>query len=86
MKVKTVVTFKDVKAKKLRKEGEEFECSKERYEEILEKGKYVEPVVEETQEADSTPDEAEVAPVQPKAKTKAAKSGKQAKKEEDGDL
>ena len=34
MKVKTIVKFKDLKEKKLREAGEEFEVSKERYKEI----------------------------------------------------
>ena len=46
MKVKTIAIFKDLKAKKLREVGEEFICSRERYEEILKKGKFVEPVEE----------------------------------------
>lgn len=46
MRVKTVVTFKDLKEKKLRIIGEEFDCSKERYEEIIKVGAYVELVQE----------------------------------------
>lgn len=44
MTARVVVTFKDIRAKKLRKAGEEFKCSEERFAEILQKGKYVERV------------------------------------------
>lgn len=44
MKVKAIVTFKDLKEKKIRKAGQKFDITEERYEEILKKGKYVEPV------------------------------------------
>lgn len=47
MKVKTLITFKDTKAKKLRKAGEIFECTESRYAEILKVGKLVEPVATE---------------------------------------
>ena len=98
MKVKTIVTFKDLKAKTIRKAGEEFECSEERFAEILKKGKYVKPIVEQPEVPENTED-AEIAPAQKepeserekeepeqaKARKKTAKSGKQAKKEEEGD-
>lgn len=49
MKVKTIVKFKDLKEKKLREVGEEFEVSKERFKEInsTKYGKLVEEVKEE---------------------------------------
>lgn len=50
MKVKAIVTFKDLKEKKIRKAGQKFDITEERYEEILKKGKYVEPVEEKTEE------------------------------------
>ena len=50
MKVKAIVTFKDLKEKKIRKAGEKFDITEERYEEILKKGKYVEPMEEKTAE------------------------------------
>ena len=48
MKAKVIVTFKDIRKKKLRKAGEEFECSEARFEEILKKGKFVERVEPKT--------------------------------------
>lgn len=50
MKVKAIVTFKDLKEKKIRKAGQKFDITEERYEEILKKGKYVKPVEEKTEE------------------------------------
>lgn len=49
MRVKTIVKFKDLKEKKLREIGEEFEVSKERFKEInsTKYGKLVEEVKEE---------------------------------------
>lgn len=49
MKVKTLVEFKDLKDKKLRKVGEKFEVNKKRFEEInsTKFGKLVEEVKEE---------------------------------------
>ena len=88
MKVKVVVTFKDIREKKLRKEGETFECTEERYEEILKKGKLVEPVEEEKPEAEpeepAEEEKPEVAPVQPEKKATASR--KKAKEEKDGNL
>ncbi len=48
MKVKTLVKFKDLKEKKLREVGEEFEVSKTRYKEInsTKHGKLVEEIKE----------------------------------------
>lgn len=50
MRVITKVKFKDLKDKKLREIGEEFVVSKERYDEILKVGKFVEEVKEEVKE------------------------------------
>lgn len=47
MRVITKVKFKDLKDKKIREIGEEFVVSKERYDEILKVGKFVEEVKEE---------------------------------------
>ena len=49
MKVKTIVKFRDLKEKKLRKIGEEFEVTKKRFEEInsTKYGKLVEEIKEE---------------------------------------
>lgn len=49
MKVKTLVEFKDLKDKKLRKVGEEFIVNKDRFEEInsTKYGKLVEEIKEE---------------------------------------
>lgn len=44
MKVRTVVRFNDLKAGKVREVGEEFTCAKERFEEILKVGPFVEEV------------------------------------------
>ena len=50
MRVITKVKFKDLKDKKTREIGEEFVVSKERYDEILKVGKFVEEVKEEVKE------------------------------------
>ena len=50
MKVRTLVTFNDLKEKQRREIGEEFVVSKERYDEILKVGKFVEEVKEEVKE------------------------------------
>ena len=47
MRVITKVKFKDLKDKTIREIGEEFVVSKERYDEILKVGKFVEEVKEE---------------------------------------
>ena len=49
MRVKTLVKFRDLKEKKLREVGEEFEVTKKRFEEInsTKYGKLVEEVEEE---------------------------------------
>ncbi len=49
MRVKTIVKFKDLKEKKLREVGEEFEVSKERFKEInsTKYGQLVEEIKEE---------------------------------------
>lgn len=50
MKVRTLVTFNDLKEKQRREIGDEFIVSKERYEEILKVGKFVEEVKEDVKE------------------------------------
>lgn len=50
MKVKTTIKFRDLKAGTIRKVGEEFECSEDRFKEILKKGPFVEEVKEEPAE------------------------------------
>lgn len=42
MRVRTIAMFKDKKTKTLREIGDEFECTEERYQEILNAGKFVE--------------------------------------------
>lgn len=44
MKVKVIKEFVDKHTNVLHPEGEEFECRKSRYEEIMQSGKYVVPV------------------------------------------
>lgn len=44
MKVKTLIKFRDLNEKKIREVGEEFVVSKDRFEEILKIGKFVEPI------------------------------------------
>lgn len=46
MKVKTLVKFNDLKEGVTREVGEEFTCSKARFEEILKVGQFVEAVPE----------------------------------------
>lgn len=50
MKVKTKIRFKDLKEDKIREIGEEFIISKERYEEILKVGVFVEEIEEPKEE------------------------------------
>lgn len=50
MKVRTLVTFNDLKEKQRREIGDEFIVSKERYEEILKVGKFVDEVKEDVKE------------------------------------
>lgn len=52
MKVKTVVKFKDLKEGKLREIGEEFTCTKARYNEIRKVGPFVEEVKPEEKTAE----------------------------------
>lgn len=84
MKVKAIVTFKDLREKKIRKAGEEFDISEERYEEILKKGKYVEPMDVEPKEAEPKEEEAkeaepEEAESKEEVKPKGAKTAKKTK-------
>jgi hypothetical protein len=44
MKVKVIKKFRDITTKEIRKVGEEFECTAERYDQIKNAGEYVEPV------------------------------------------
>lgn len=84
MKVKVIKTFRDKKNTAIiHRKGEEFECSKERCEEILNKGKYIE-VIGATETEETVAETEEVAPVQPKEKRSASK--KKTEKEEEGDL
>ncbi len=53
MKVRTIVKFQDLKENVMRELGDEFTCSKKRYEEILKVGKFVEEIKENEVEADA---------------------------------
>ncbi|MCC8163346.1 MAG: hypothetical protein LIO86_09360 [Lachnospiraceae bacterium] len=61
MKVKVIKAFKDKHTKEIHRAGDEFTCSKERYDEILSKDKYVEPVPPKSSRkkgnAESSPEE-----------------------------
>ncbi len=50
MKVRALIKFKDLKEDKIREIGEEFIISKERYEEILKVGVFVEEIEEPKEE------------------------------------
>ena len=50
MKVKVLSMFRDLKEGVIRQEKEVFCCSKERYQEILQKGNYVEEFLEPEEE------------------------------------
>ena len=84
MRVKTVVTFKDLKEKKLRIIGEEFDCSKERYEEIIKVGAYVEPVQEKPDGSEEKEEPGKVQEEEPKEVKRRARNKKTEQKE--GDL
>lgn len=79
MKVKAIVTFKDLKEKKIRKAGEEFDISEERYEEILKKGKYVKPMDVEPKEAEPKEEEPKEAEPEEEVKPKGVKTAKKTK-------
>lgn len=49
MKAKTLIKFQDLKEGKLREVGEEFECSQERFDEII--AAHDAPLVEKVEEA-----------------------------------
>lgn len=49
MKVKVLKPFRDKVTGELRKEGEEFTCTKKRYNEILSVGELVEEIKEESE-------------------------------------
>lgn len=51
MRVKVLKKFRDVKTKEVRNVGSMFECSKERYEELVAAGEYVENVPDEESES-----------------------------------
>ena len=46
MKARTVVRFRDLKEDRIREIGEEFTCTKARFEDILKVGPFVEAVAE----------------------------------------
>lgn len=50
MKVVVLKTFRDKETKEIRKEGEEFTCTKKRYNEILGVGEFVKEVKEQPEE------------------------------------
>ncbi len=87
MKVKVLTTFKDIKEKKLREVGEEFECTKERYEEIRKVGNLVEiaekvpeEAVEDTEVKREPEEDAESAEVEnEQVKTKKGRRSEKAK-------
>lgn len=51
MKVKVLEKFRDKYTKRIHKVNDVLEVTEERYKEILQKGKLVEPVAEKTEEA-----------------------------------
>ena len=53
MKVRTIKRFVDKKESVTREVGDEFTCTKKRYEEILKVGKFVEEIKENEVEADA---------------------------------
>lgn len=53
MKVRTIKRFIDKKESVAREVGDEFTCTKKRYEEILKVGKFVEEIKENEVEADA---------------------------------
>ena len=52
MKVKTLVRFRDKKKGEIREVGEEFTCSKARFEEILKVGEFVEEIPKDEADED----------------------------------
>lgn len=68
MKVKVLKKFIDRQEKAVRQPGEVFECTQERYNEIMLKNRLIEPIEEENPEKE--PDESE--PEQAKAEEKAS--------------
>ena len=61
MKVKTIVKFRDIHTGAIHEIGEEFDCTDERFEEILKSGVFVEPVEVEPQVINRTLKEMTVA-------------------------
>lgn len=57
MKVKVLKKFIDRKEKAVRQPGEVFECTQERYDEIMSKNRLIEPVEEKNQENESVESE-----------------------------
>ena len=57
MKVKVLKKFIDRKEKAVRQLGEIFECTQERYDEIMSKNRLIEPVEEKEQENESVESE-----------------------------
>lgn len=84
MRVKTVVAFKDLKEKKLRIIGEEFDCSKERYEEIIKVGPYVELAPEKPDGSEEKEEPGKAQGEEPKEAKKRTRNKKTEQKE--GDL
>lgn len=56
MKVKVIKKFRDITTKEIRKAGEVFECTDERYAQIKKAGEYVEPVDGEPENGDPEED------------------------------
>lgn len=61
MKVKVLKKFIDLQEKAVRQPGEVFECTPERYNEIMSKNRLIEPVEEDEPEEESVEPEAEPA-------------------------
>lgn len=58
MKVKTLKKFIDQKEKVIRQPGEVFECTQERYDEIMAKNRLIEPL-KEVEKPEEEPEKAE---------------------------
>lgn len=67
MKVKVLKKFIDRQEKAVRQPGEVFECTEERYNEIMLKNRLIEPVEEENPEKESVESETEQAKMEEKA-------------------
>lgn len=76
MKVKTLKKFIDQKEKVIRQPGEVFECTEERYDEIMAKNRLIEPLEESDQEEKKPENTAKDPEPAPKKATRAKKTAK----------